>query len=274
MRGSLRQRFDAASATWSPVVELRQYSVHPGQRDALIDLFDREFVESQENLDIRVIGQFRDMDDPDRFVWLRGFPDMATRGRSLPSFYDGPVWLEHRHAANATMVDSDNVLLLRPARPNAGFTPVRADRLPRGTTGERGGVVIASVVSLETSEQEVSIDTFERELEPKLRAAGGTVLAYFVTEHSPNNFRLPVRESENVFAWFAGFADGKLDASVLPVVSSFGTSVHVRGGLQPPQVLRLAPTARSLLSGSSPACTALSAISGSSDPTSLGRRAV
>jgi hypothetical protein len=31
-----------------PVVELRQYSLHPGMRDTLIDLFDREFVEGKE----------------------------------------------------------------------------------------------------------------------------------------------------------------------------------------------------------------------------------
>jgi hypothetical protein len=260
MMGSLRQRFEAAPATWSPVVELRQYSLHPGQRDVLIDLFDREFVESQEDLDIRVIGQFRDIDDPDRFVWLRGFPDMATRGRSLPSFYDGPVWLEHRHAANATMIDSDNVLLLRPARPNTGFTPVRVNRSRRNTTVERGGVVIASVVSLETSGQGAFIDSFECELAPKLRAAGGTVLAYFVTEHSPNNFRLPVRESENVFVWFVGFADATLDESVLTVLTRPVSPVNADGVLQPPQLLRLAPTARSLLSGSSPACRALGAM--------------
>lgn len=37
-----------------PIVELRQYTMHPGQRDVLIDLFDREFIESQEALGIRV----------------------------------------------------------------------------------------------------------------------------------------------------------------------------------------------------------------------------
>ena len=42
-----------------PIVELRQYTLHPGKRDVLIDLFDREFVESQEALGMKVIGQFR-----------------------------------------------------------------------------------------------------------------------------------------------------------------------------------------------------------------------
>lgn len=94
------------------VVELRQYTLHPGRRDTLIALFEREFIETQEALGLRVIGQFRDLDDPDRFIWLRGFSDMSARRRSLAAFYDGPVWAAHRDAANATMVDSDNVRLL------------------------------------------------------------------------------------------------------------------------------------------------------------------
>lgn len=43
-----------------PVVELRQYTLHPGRRDVLVDLFDREFVESQEAVGATVLGQFRD----------------------------------------------------------------------------------------------------------------------------------------------------------------------------------------------------------------------
>src|SRR5947207_14428600 len=75
-----------------PVVELRQYTLHPGKRDVLIDLFDREFVETQEALGIKVIGQFRDPDHTDRFVWLRGFRDMTSRAKALSDFYGGPVW--------------------------------------------------------------------------------------------------------------------------------------------------------------------------------------
>ena len=96
-----------------PVVELRQYTLHSGKRDVLIDLFDREFVETQEAVGVKAIGQFRDLDHPDRFVWLRGFPDMTSRAKALTDFYGGPVWKAHREAANATMIDSDNVLLLR-----------------------------------------------------------------------------------------------------------------------------------------------------------------
>ena len=38
-----------------------------------------------------IIGQFRDLDNPDSFVWLRGFADMEARKRALTGFYAGPV---------------------------------------------------------------------------------------------------------------------------------------------------------------------------------------
>ena len=85
------------------IVELRQYTLHPQQREVLINLFDREFVETQEAQGMRVLGQFRDLDRPDQFVWLRGFADMPARHRALEGFYGGPVWAAHRHAATPPM---------------------------------------------------------------------------------------------------------------------------------------------------------------------------
>src|SRR6185503_1371484 len=73
--------------TYSPILELRMYALHPGRRDELIKLFEREFIESQEAVGMQVIGQFHDLDDPDQFVWLRGFNDMSVRAQSLPAFY-------------------------------------------------------------------------------------------------------------------------------------------------------------------------------------------
>jgi hypothetical protein len=99
------------------VDELRQYMLKPGQRDTLIDIFDREFVETQEAVGMRVLGQFRDADAAERFVWIRAFHDMEVRRRALTSFYSGPVWKAHGRAAAAKMVDADDVLLLRPVVP-------------------------------------------------------------------------------------------------------------------------------------------------------------
>jgi hypothetical protein len=245
----------ATFETWSPIVELRQYTLYPGQRDVLIDLFDKEFVDHQEELGIRVIGQFRDLDDPDRFVWLRGFPTMAERGTGLQAFYGGPAWKRHRDVANATMIDSDNVLLLHPALSDSGFAASAVRRPPRETTGTVSGVVIACIYNLGEPAEASFINFFEHQLAPPLIDSGASILGYFATEHSPNNFpALPVREGEDVFVWFAGFAPRRSDATVIAELSSVGTAADAPGLVQAPQVLRLMPTARSLLTGASPAC--------------------
>ena len=114
------------------VVELRQYTLKPGRRDELIELFEREFVETQEAEGIDLIGTFRDADNPDRFVWLRGFADMESRARALAAFYGGPAWKANRDAANDTMIDSDNVLLLKPAWDGAQFA-IAVDRKTAGS---------------------------------------------------------------------------------------------------------------------------------------------
>src|SRR3982751_1558095 len=130
------------------VLELRQYTLHPDQRDVLIELFEREFVESQEAVGIELIGTFRDLDRPDRFVWIRGFPDMPSRAASLQAFYGGPVWAAHREAANATMIDSDNVLLLRPVARDAGFQKPSTPRAPVGAVDRPRSRVLATICSL------------------------------------------------------------------------------------------------------------------------------
>ena len=122
---------DARPARLSPVVELRQYDLVPGTRETLIGVFDSHLVEGQEAEEMVIIGQFRDLDNPDSFVWLRGFADMEVRKRALTGFYSGPVWLANRDAANATMLRFDNVLLLTPAGADGGFALDIADRRPR-----------------------------------------------------------------------------------------------------------------------------------------------
>jgi len=126
-------------------VELRRYRLRPGRRDELIELFDRELLQPQETVGLQVLGQFRDADEPDQFVWLRGFgeSDPDVRARSLEAFYTGPTWAAHGPAANATMLDSDDVLLLRPAREDLALeVPVPPATALSGRASD--GIVLAT----------------------------------------------------------------------------------------------------------------------------------
>lgn len=224
------------------VIELRQYTLHPGQRDTLIALFEREFVETQEACGMTPLGQFRDLDAQDRFVWLRGFADMDARARALAAFYGGPVWQAHRDAANATMLDSDDVLLLRPAHADSGFAQGGARRPAIGMAAPPARLVIAMLWPLPSQAGAEMVDPLEKHTEAWLKRAGARPLASLVSEHAKNTFpALPVREGENVYACFAGFDDDAHWRRHANDAAAFTESV--------PHILRLAPTARSLLRG-------------------------
>lgn len=231
------------SGTFSPVMELRRYTLHPGQRDVLIMLFDREFVETQEAVGIEVIGQFRDLDSPDHFVWLRGFPDLRSRTESLRAFYGGPAWQAHRSAANATMIDSDDVLLLRPAHPGSGFR-LGPDRPAAGSNG----IIVAITWHLQPEAETGFPEVFETVLAPMLGDAGIPILASFVSEHGENGFpALPVRQDARVFVWFSRFPDR---AAYERHAAVPGLAAALRPQLaRPPEVALLSPTARSRLRG-------------------------
>lgn len=158
------------------IVELRQYTLKPGTRDTLVDIFERHFIAGQQDVGITVIGQFYDLDDPDRFVWLRGFPDMAARKAALTAFYlRGEPWRLHGPAANATMIDSSDVLLLRPTGP----------MFPRTDAGK---------YTVTVSDEPVRVEN---------------PLATFETEEVENDFpRLPVRTGRYFVAFQAGEGTG------------------------------------------------------------------
>jgi hypothetical protein len=242
----------------SPIVDLRQYTLFPGTRDKFIDLFDAEFVETQEALGVRVIGQFRDMGDPNRFVWLRGFADMPAREQSLTGFYEhSEAWATHGEAARSKMIDSTDALLLRPARPESGFALEPASRRPPVGSDTPDSVVVARIHHFVELVSPTFLTFYDDTVVPAHQEAGGTVLGLFTTEYSPNNFpRLPLRENEHVFIEFCGFKNldeyhehmtalgdraGRWRNEIYPELTR---QLHM-----PPQLLRLAPTSRSQLHG-------------------------
>lgn len=217
------------------VIELRQYTLHPGQRDVLIELFDREFVESQEAEGMRVLGQFRDLDEPDRFVWMRSFPDMAARSQALTAFYAGPVWRANSAAANATMIDVSNVLLLRPTGPGAAFS---LDEAVRDTSAE--SLVVATIHYLPEPPDDDLLRFFDLTVLPLVEKAGGTPIALLQTEYAENNFpRLPVRTGEHVLLYLASFPGEQEHARHVELTESVLPGTVER--------LRLRPTNRSML---------------------------
>lgn len=237
------------------IVELRQYTLHPGARDVLVDVFGRHFVAGQEAVDIAVGGVFLDEDDPDRFVWFRGFGSMAARRTALERFYYGPVWRAHREVANATMIDSDDVLLLRPSEPAHPPSPTSAP----AASSERVQVGVY-VIEPDRALESWLVTEVHGVLERQLR----TRVAMWRTEPAANTFpALPVRRDHAV-VWSATFEDAddraesvaRLESSdewTSQVQPRLATSVAVqRLRLEPAPFSRHPASRRSLLPESAP----------------------
>lgn len=213
-------------------IELRRYAMQPGKRDVLIDLFEREFIESQEAAGMVPIGHYRVLDDPDTFIWFRGFPSMYARAAALEAFYKkSQVWKENRDRANATLIDSDNVLMLKAARPHSGFDLTGLERPPLGAAPQNTRVCLA-IGMLDAPE--IFADRFETQILPPLRDRVSRV-AYFVTDERENEFpALPIRDQRAFVA-----------AGVCPTPDAFEAWRGAFEGYEC-EVLHLAPGPRSL----------------------------
>ena len=214
--------------TDTPIVELRRYRLLAGKREALIDLFEREFVAPQEAAGARVLGTFRDAGGLDSFVWLRGFAGMAQRKAALEAFYDGPVWAQHRNAANGTMIDSDDVHLLRAINPQGGLKLSHLLRYP-------GSGYTLLVSQLRFAEM---VGNYHLWLRLFLRKAGAAPIASFATLAAENNFpRLPVWQNRTVHVALLR------NSPTLPPLPP-----DLRAWLRTePETIRLNPTAKSML---------------------------
>ena len=206
-----------------PVVELRQYTMVPGRLDEFLAIFEGKLIGPQAEWGATVLGIFRDRNRPDHFVWLRGFTDMAARLRALEGFYGSPLWKEHRDAVNATLVDNDNVLLLRALGDGLSLAPA--------TPGGPPGLVVASLHAL----SEPADEALARRLAAEAAAAlGPAIRGCFITELAKNDFpRLPVREKESFFVWIAAF----------PTEAAYADWTSTRGARAPgAERLELLPT--------------------------------
>jgi len=224
------------------VLELRQYTLKPGQRDVLIDLFDRHFIESQEAVGMTIVGQFRDRRRPDRFVWIRGFADMQTRHAALERFYTGPVWARHSAAANATMIDVSDVRLLKPANAETTF---RLDTNSRPAIDEKREAtpIIVGIHPLRLAADADMVSRFRRDVIPALQRDHVTVESVFITEPAENTFtRLPVRTG-NVLVWFGALAKDAKPPTEQRLQETTAVLTRYIGGSA--ELLELEPTTRS-----------------------------
>jgi hypothetical protein len=236
-----------------PVVELRRYTLLGGRLPDLLAVFEHHLIEPQEDSGMAVGGTFADEDDPDCFIWLRGFPDHSARVRALETFYGGPVWARQRDAANATMVDSDDVLVLRPTQPP--HKPAAA--VARGGPDDQPRPERVLVGTYGLSGAGAALENwFASAVIPELEDVLGTRVGAWRTDPTANGFpRLPVR-NERVLTWLAVFPGGEArdEAAARLAAATVGQELERRTSWG--RTFRLTPTARSAHPASEPPSSA------------------
>ena len=93
------------------IVEVRAYRIKPGLRAKFIELFETRAILAQQALGMGIIGPMLDVENPNKFVFLRSFPSLEERERMKNEFYGGELWKNELEGVAMPMIDSYDVIL-------------------------------------------------------------------------------------------------------------------------------------------------------------------
>ena len=93
------------------IVEVRSYRIKPGRREEFIKFFETRSIPALRAHGMKVLGPLLDLENPNKFVWLRSFPSLAERDRMKDDFYEGELWKQELEAIAMPMLESYDVIL-------------------------------------------------------------------------------------------------------------------------------------------------------------------
>ena len=98
---------------------MRSYRIKPGRREEFIQLFETRAVPALRAHGMKRLGPLLDLENPNKFIWLRSFPSLDERERMKDAFYEGELWKNEVEAIAMPMIDSYDVVL---CETSPGFT--------------------------------------------------------------------------------------------------------------------------------------------------------
>ena len=100
------------------IVEVRSYRITPGKRDEFVEIFKQRSIGALQDHGMKIVGPLIDLENPNKFIFLRGFPSMEQLHRMKDAFYGGKLWKEELEQTLMPMIESYDVVLCETA---AGF---------------------------------------------------------------------------------------------------------------------------------------------------------
>jgi len=93
------------------IVEVRSYRIKPGKRAEFIDLFEKRAIPALRSYGMKIIGPLLDVENPNKFVFLRSFPSLEARDQMKDDFYGSELWKNELEHLAMPMLDSYDVIL-------------------------------------------------------------------------------------------------------------------------------------------------------------------
>ncbi len=93
------------------IVEVRSYRIKPGRRAEFIRFFETRCIPALRSHGMQILGPMLDVENPNKFVFLRSFPSLEERDRMKAAFYEGELWKNELEGIAMPMIDSYDVIL-------------------------------------------------------------------------------------------------------------------------------------------------------------------
>jgi hypothetical protein len=93
--------------------ELRQYRALPGQRENWVRFMEEVIIPFQSSKGMVIAGSFVADEDPDLYVWIRGFADEAARKQLYQAVYESDRWKNEIAPRVPEMIDREKIVVTR-----------------------------------------------------------------------------------------------------------------------------------------------------------------
>ena len=94
------------------VIEMRTYKTKPGKRAEFLEIFRSRSIPAHSEIGMKILGPFLSVEDPDTFIFLRGFPDIDSREPMKAKFYEGQLWKTELEKVLMPMLEKYEVVVV------------------------------------------------------------------------------------------------------------------------------------------------------------------
>jgi hypothetical protein len=94
------------------IIEMRTYKTKPGKREEFLAIFTTKSLPAHREIGMKIIGPFLSIEDADTFFFMRGFPNLESRGPMRDRFYEGELWKTELEHTLLPMLEKYDVVLV------------------------------------------------------------------------------------------------------------------------------------------------------------------